>query len=90
MWLLKKGPDMAENKKLKLDLMLLGNKLVTENGYAPGEHGIGSYFMGVLNKFVRALNSDSTAREALVELGYEWPVVESELGYGEIVVEEEK
>ena len=66
------------NKNLKLDLMLLGNKLVTEHGYPPGNQGIGSsWFLSAVNRFTEALNEAPTeVLELLAELGYDWPVVE--------------
>ena len=72
------GGNAVENKNLKLDLMLLGNKLVTEHGYPPGNHAIGSsWFLNAVNKFTEALNeAPPEVRELLAELGYDWPVVE--------------
>ena len=64
-------------KNLKLDLMLLGNKLVTELGYPPGNHAIGSsWFLNAVNRFTEALNeAPDEVHEILDELGYEWPRV---------------
>ena len=66
---------MTEKKNLKLDLMLLGNKLVTEHGYPPGNRAIGSsWFLNAVNKFTEALNeAPDEVLEILDELGYEWP-----------------
>ena len=68
---------MTEKKNLKLDLMLLGNKLVTEHGYPPGTGAIGSsWFLNAVNKFTEALNeAPDEVLEILDELGYEWPRV---------------
>ena len=72
------GGKAVENKNLKLDLMLLGNKLVTEHGYPPGNRAIGSsWFLNAMNKFSEALNeAPPEVREILAELGYDWPVVD--------------
>ena len=66
---------MTEKKNLKLDLMLLGNKLVTEHGYPPGNRAIGSsWFLNAVNSFTEALNrAPEEVHEILDELGYEWP-----------------
>ena len=72
------GGNAVENKNLKLDLMLLGNKLVTEHGYPPGNHAIGSsWFLNAVNRFTEAMNeAPPEVREFLAELGYDWPVVD--------------
>jgi hypothetical protein len=66
------------NKNLKLDLMLLGNKLVTEYGYPTGNQMIGSsWFLNAVNNFTEALNeAPPEVLELLSEFGYDWPVVE--------------
>ena len=72
------GGQAVENKNLKLDLMLLGNKLVTEHGYPPGNRAIGSsWFLNAVIAFTEALNeSPPEVRELLAELGYDWPVID--------------
>ena len=66
---------MTNKKNLKLDLMKLGNRLVTDYGHDPAI-GEGDSFLHAMNTFVTALNeSPEEVRMVLHELGYEWPTV---------------
>jgi len=59
---------------LKEVFMILGNKLVTEQGYEPG-YSTNPRSTKPIVDFTNFLNNSAEAREILAELGFEWPVV---------------
>jgi hypothetical protein len=75
--------DMAK-PNLKLLLMQLGNKLVTEHGFQPSNHmtaqrvlvGVGENHTTMIHAFTEWLNRVPEGQEVLKEMGIAWPVVE--------------
>lgn len=71
--------NIVGNRNLKLDLMTLGNNLVSHK-FAPGHVYGGSNQLhhenctAWITDFVVWINSNEIAREELMKLGYDWPV----------------
>ena len=65
---------MNDYRDLKLVLMLLGNRLVTEQHFSPAPFP-GPRSTKPIDDFVRWLNDCPEARELLKEFGYDWPMV---------------
>lgn len=61
-------------KNLKEALMILGNKLVTEQGYEPG-YSTNPRSTKPIVDFTNYLNNSAEARAILEEMGFEWPMV---------------
>lgn len=73
-----------ENQNLKLALMTLGNRLVTEKGYLPANQfvsqrvlvGTGLHNTSMIAAFTEWLNRSPEAQQILTDMGIAWPVVE--------------
>lgn len=64
-----------DRPNLKLILMQLGNKLVTERRFNPGAAAVGPEPSTMpITIFTRWLNETPDAQEVLDELGIDWPV----------------
>lgn len=63
---------------LKQILMELGNRLVTERGFAPGADISGTR---PIVEFTEWLNRTPDAVEVLDQMGIEWPVVQKPSGW---------
>jgi len=67
--------DEAQNINLKRVLMELGNRLVTEAGYAPASMGSNvNNNTTPIKDFTDYLNTHPEARIILSQMGYDWPV----------------
>lgn len=61
---------------LKLVLMQLGNRLVSEHGYGPAwSRELPN--TGMISQFTKWLNGTPVAQEILAEMGVEWPTKEN-------------
>lgn len=69
---------------LKQILMELGNRLVTERGFAPGADINGT---GPITEFTEWLNRTPDAVEVLDQMGIAWPVVQKPAGWARPGVE---
>ena len=66
-------------ENLKLALMLLGNRLVTEHGFEPANaqwpiRDINAKSTSFISTFTEYLNTHEEAQQILKELGFDWPV----------------
>lgn len=76
--------DKTSNSvNLKLELMVLGNRLVADHGYTPiPESNRPGYTAGIgctqaITDFTCWVNDNPEVRTVLDDLGYDWPVVET-------------
>ncbi len=60
---------------LKLALMELGNKLVSERGYHPGWDTRSPRSTKPIVDFTKFLNECPEAQEILSDMGIDWPVI---------------
>lgn len=78
-WVCSRPENPMPKFNLKLLLMNLGNKLVTERGFDPAVSPAGGFSLPrkdtlAIKDFTDWLNTCTAAQEILAELGVEWPV----------------
>lgn len=73
--------EKLDSSNLKLVLMQLGNRLVTEKGYQPSNQmaaqrifvGAASYSTTMIAAFTEWLNRSDEAQQILKDMGFDWP-----------------